>query len=288
MNTQTTFTEHRIKNGGGEIFVRDFAGSGDPFVLMHGFPDNHRIYDRLAPLLAASGRRTVVFDFQGFGDSSRAEGGKYSFGQQLDDLRAVVRERDLGRIIPVGHDASGPAALNFAIEHPDAVTKIVLLNSLYAAGPSIRVPELIMLYATASLDALSRAASRDAAQFSWLLKFQQEKFRSALPEPLRERFEEAADIINANFTGERPATEAFIQLSADLFPEVGKNTAQTDRLKGVTVPVSFIWGQYDPYLNTGVVDELLPYLPQAKVDLVSAGHWLQIDRPEDVARLMLG
>lgn len=287
MTTQPQFSEHRIKAGDGEIFVRDFAGSGDPFVLMHGFPDNHRIYDRLAPLLAAAGRRTVVFDFQGYGDSSRVPGATYGFAQQLDDLRTVVRERNLGRIIPVGHDASGPAALNFAVEHPDLVSKVVLLNSVYAAGPSIRVPELIMLFATASLDALSRAVSQDAAQFAWILQFQQAMFKSALPETLHKRFQEAADIINGNFTGERPSTEAFIQLSAGLLPEVGKNTAQIGRLKGVTAPVSIIWGQHDPYLNTGVVDDLIPHLPHATVELVPAGHWLQLDLPDDVARLML-
>ena len=61
------FTAHRIAREGGSIYVRDFAGTGPAFVLLHGFPDNSHIYDLLIPHLVAAGRRTVAIDFLGFG-----------------------------------------------------------------------------------------------------------------------------------------------------------------------------------------------------------------------------
>ena len=50
--TLPAFTEHRVQHAGGKLYVRDFPGSGPAFVLLHGFPDNSRIYDELIPHLA--------------------------------------------------------------------------------------------------------------------------------------------------------------------------------------------------------------------------------------------
>ena len=46
------FTEHRVRHAGGNLYVRDFPGSGPAFVLLHGFPDNSYIYNHLIPHLA--------------------------------------------------------------------------------------------------------------------------------------------------------------------------------------------------------------------------------------------
>ena len=85
---------------------------------MHGFPDNLRIYDALAPLLAAAGRRVVAFDFLGYGGSDKPVGYRYTSAGLEDDLQAVVTALDLGPVVPVAHDASGPTAINWALAHP--------------------------------------------------------------------------------------------------------------------------------------------------------------------------
>src|SRR5258706_15056571 len=107
------FSEHLIPRGEGKVYARDYAGAGPAFVLMHGFPDNLHIYDDLIPYLVAGGRRVVAFDFLGFGASDKSPGANYCFKQQLSDLEAVVEALGLDRIVPVAHDSSGPAAINF-------------------------------------------------------------------------------------------------------------------------------------------------------------------------------
>ncbi len=94
-----SFAEHRIPQGQGSLSVRDYAGSGPAFVLLHGFPDNSHIYDDLIPYLTAAGRRTIAFDFLGFGASDKPEGASYSFEQQLGDLQAVVETLGLDEIV---------------------------------------------------------------------------------------------------------------------------------------------------------------------------------------------
>jgi pimeloyl-ACP methyl ester carboxylesterase len=111
MTNQPSFTEHRVPRDHGSIYVRDYAGAGPAFVLMHGFPDNLHIYDYLIPHLVARGRRVVAFDFLGFGESDKPASVTYSFGQQLGDLKAVVDALGLEKIIPVAHDSSGSAAI---------------------------------------------------------------------------------------------------------------------------------------------------------------------------------
>ena len=82
--------EQFVARSQGRIFVRDYPGTGPAFVLMHGFPDDGRIYDDLIPELVQGGRRVVVFDFLGFGRSDKRADIKYSFALQLEDLEAVV------------------------------------------------------------------------------------------------------------------------------------------------------------------------------------------------------
>ena len=53
------FTEHRVQRDRGNLYIRDFPGSGAAFVLLHGFPDNSHIYDDLIPHLASARRRTI-------------------------------------------------------------------------------------------------------------------------------------------------------------------------------------------------------------------------------------
>src|ERR1700712_364283 len=109
------FTEHRVPQGQGQVYVREYAGDAPAFVLMHGFPDNLHIWDDLVPLLVASGRRVWTFDFLGFGASDKPLHARYGFSQQLGDLEAVVKALGLGKIVPVAHDSSGMAALNYAL-----------------------------------------------------------------------------------------------------------------------------------------------------------------------------
>src|SRR2546423_1147304 len=182
------FTEHRVPRTEGSLHARDYAGAGPAFVLMHGFPDNLHIWDDLIPHLTASGRRVVTFDFLGFGASDKPAGAVYSFKQQLGDLEAVVESLGLGKIVPVAHDSSGMATLNYALAHPDSVDSVIMLNSAYSEDSTVLWPEMITLFATRSMQALAIAITQSPAQFGWLLKWQQKQFLDPLPERQKPHF----------------------------------------------------------------------------------------------------
>lgn len=282
------FIELRVQHGEGQIYVRDYPGQGPALVLMHGFPDNLHIYDDLIPHLKAGGRRVVAFDFLGFGKSDKLAGATYSFQQQVGDLLAVVQGLDLGKIVPVAHDSSGPAAVNFALDYPEHVSAVCILNSLYGDAPTLKLPELIELFATPSMSALTGAILRSPEQFGWVLNFQRSKFQEHLPEEQKAHYASfLGPLIDDNFRQAPSSGPAFGQMTGQLFAEVDRNTRRLEQVKALDIPVTLIWGETDPYLNTGVAKDLQAAFKNATLHLLHAGHWVQIDVPQKVAEIML-
>jgi len=282
------FSEHRVQRDAGSLYVREYPGSGSALVLMHGFPDNLRIWDDLVPYLVAAGRRVVTFDFLGFGASDKPADAAYSFAQQLGDLEAVVAFLRLEKIVPVAHDSSGMAALNYTLEHRQDVDSVIMLNSAYCEDASVLWPEMITLFATPALQALALTVAQTPAQLGWLLNWQQQRFREALPENQRAHFNSfIGPLIRDNFVIQPGAGPAFVQLAAQFFAEHARNTQHLPELKTIDVPVKLIWGKYDPYIAVAVAERRLSQLKNASLTVIPAGHWLQSDEPAQVARAML-
>lgn len=282
----TSFAEHRIAVPGGSLYARDYPGTGPAFVLMHGFPDNLHIYDELIPYLVAAGRRVVAFDFLGFGASDKPGHG-YGFAQQVGDLEAVVAALDLDRIVPVAHDSSGPAAINYTLAHPAKVATLAILNSAYDDRLPILWPELVALFADHAFDALTAAIGADPAQFEWILRWQQRQFRDALPATQAERFDRVTGPLIADNFLRAGSGPAFAQLAAQFHAELARNGARLPDLATLDLPVKVIWGTHDPYIVTSVGEDRAARFRNATFDPLPAGHWLQSDMPAEVARALL-
>jgi len=152
------FREHFVPRGQHRIYAREYAGAEPVVILMHGFPDNLHLYDRLVPFLLPS-RRVVTFDFLGWGSSDKPLGYPYTAANQEGDLDTVLKELNLGHVVLVAHDASGPPAINWALGHPDQVAALVLLNTYYCAMPTLRPPEAIFLFSTLLVRSIARPIS---------------------------------------------------------------------------------------------------------------------------------
>src|SRR6266700_111795 len=133
------YAETWVRRGAHRIYTRTAGPDGDPgtrdgagptLVLLHGFPDNLHLYDRLVPYLRPE-RQVVTFDFLGWGASDKPVGYPYTAANQTGDLDAVIDQLGLERIVLVAHDASGPPAIDWALAHPERVAGLVLLNTYY-------------------------------------------------------------------------------------------------------------------------------------------------------------
>ena len=247
MNNNPTFSEHYVPREQGRVYARDYQGVGPAFVLMHGFPDNLHIYDDLVPFLVAAGRRVVTFDFLGFGASDKLAGATYTFKQQLGDLEAIVEALSLDKIIPVAHDSSGIAGINFTLAHPEQVESLCILDSAYDDVFPTQWPEMIEIFATHSLRALSSAIAQSPAQFGWLLDWQKQQFGNPLPKSQRARFETVmGPLIAANFINPPSSGPAFVQMASQFFGELARNTKRLPEVEALEMPVKVIWGELGP------------------------------------------
>lgn len=282
------FSEHRVPREGGSLYVRDFAGHGPAFVVLHGFPDNSHIYDDLVPYLVSAGRRVVALDFLGFGASDKPVGASYSFKQQLGDIEAVVDALNLDKIIPVGHDAGGPAAVNFALQHPDKTAGVTLMNAFYGEAPGLLVPEFIELFSNKRLKALHHHFMASPQQFAWLLNFQRDQMQAGLSEKQKARYSTfLGAVIDNNFRQQPSSGPAFMSMTSQLTDEIAANTNRLIELRRSSVPFLFIWGKLDPYLHASVAEYMRLQVRNGSLHLVDAGHWPQIDAASEVASIMV-
>jgi pimeloyl-ACP methyl ester carboxylesterase len=277
---------HAVQTAHGRIHVVDRPGEDPAFVLMHGFPDDSRIYDRLAPLLAP--RRVVTFDFVGYGRSERTDPGQFNASHQADELGAVLDALELDRVVVVGHDASGPVATDYTISEPHRVDHLILLNTYYGHAPSLGLPEMIRLFADPNFVPLADAMIDDPNQRLWLLWHTARRFGLDPLDPTGI----GVVSITPQFFGDAETPDALPAVRAwtgALFPELDRqdDLINAGRLAGLDVRVTLLFGASDEYLSPDLARHLAGLFTHADLQFVEdASHWPQWDQPTTVARFM--
>ena len=280
MGYQETF----VRRDQHRIYVRDHPGEEPAIILMHGFPDNLHLYDRLVPHLSPP-RRVITFDFLGWGASDKPLGYPYTASNQVSDLDAVITQLRLDRMILVAHDASGPPAIDWALDRPDAVAGLVLLNTYYCAMPTLRPPEAIWLFSTPVVRNIARPVSELFGHWIFRRMYQWQVGRFFRDGDVRSQF---VPLLYQQFDAMPSARPAFFRLNEDLPSAIRAGTRMLGKLREFNRPVRIIFGDADPYLNKGVAQRFHELFPGSELFLVpGARHFVQMDEPEQVARLIL-
>jgi haloacetate dehalogenase len=124
------FASLRIVRDGVTLNVRR-AGQGAPLLLLHGHPQTHAMWHRVAPQLAER-FELVLMDLRGYGDSGRpqpgADAANYAKREMAQDALHVMRELGHARFQVLAHDRGARVAHRLALDHPDAVERIMLLD----------------------------------------------------------------------------------------------------------------------------------------------------------------
>jgi len=151
----------------GHLHVTDRPGDAPPLILLHGFPDDSKAYDRIGPLLAP--HRVVAVDWLGYGQSEPSAVADFAASHHQHQLMAVLDALNIGQATLVAHDASGPDAIDFAASQPKRVDHLVLLNTYYGHARTLRFPEMIRLLADPAFKPLANAMLDDTNQRLWLV-----------------------------------------------------------------------------------------------------------------------
>jgi haloacetate dehalogenase len=119
------------KKTSGAIINFVTAGSGPPLLLLHGYPETHLMWHKVAPQLAKK-FTVVAADLRGYGDSSKPAGGgdhaAYSKRVMAQDQVEVMNSLGFQKFLVVGHDRGGRVAHRMALDHPDSVQKLAVLD----------------------------------------------------------------------------------------------------------------------------------------------------------------
>ena len=142
MRTSTTTPADRAVPGDGvRLYARDWCGSGQAVVLLHGLASNARIWDGVASRLAGAGLRVVALDQRGHG-ASEQPGSGYDFATLGRDLSAALAALGIERPVLAGHSWGANVALQFAADRPGALAGLALVDGALLgvaewAGPTL-------------------------------------------------------------------------------------------------------------------------------------------------------
>jgi haloacetate dehalogenase len=124
------FASAIIDTGEARIFLRH-AGSGPPLLLLHGFPQTHLMWRDIAPVLARQ-FTVVCADLRGYGESScppsDPDHAPYSKRAFARDMVEVMRQLGFPSFMVAGHDRGGRVAYRMALDHPECVEKLAVLD----------------------------------------------------------------------------------------------------------------------------------------------------------------
>lgn len=124
------FKVAKVQTSGATIHVVS-GGQGPPVLLLHGAPQSHATWYKIAPDLAKD-YTLVIADLRGYGDSSKPEGGKnhenYSKRAMALDGVEVMKTFGFEKFAVVGHDRGGRVGHRMALDHPDQVSKLAVID----------------------------------------------------------------------------------------------------------------------------------------------------------------
>ncbi|MCV2490009.1 alpha/beta hydrolase [Geodermatophilus sp. YIM 151500] len=278
------FTEERVDVADGVTLQVRHGGSGPPVVLLHGHPRTHTTWWRVAPLVAEAGHTVVCPDLRGYGRSSKPpttpDHAPYSKRAMAADVLALMRALGHQRFAVAGHDRGSYVALRLALDAPDAVAQLTVLDSVPIG------------------EALRRADARFAAAWwHWFFFAQPEKpERAILADPDAWYGGDPAVMGVQNHADFRAAVRDPATVRAmleDYRAGLGVDRAadDADRAAGrrISCPTLLLWSRRDDLAELygdplAVWADWAPDLRGAEID---SGHHMAEEAPEELAAALI-
>ena len=243
------------------------AGNGETVLLVHGITTYSFIWRNVFPLLARD-HDVIAVDLLGCGDSAKPLDTSYAIKAHAELLHDFMIALGVDRFHFVGHDLGGGMGQIFAVNHPERLLDLTLINTIgYDFWPvqpitALRTPIIRQLL----------MASLDKGTFRQIVKRGVHNKENVTPELMR-LFMKPLET--------REGRKAFLHLVRCLD---NHNLMEIEAdLRRLSLPVLIIRGQEDPYLNREISERLNRDIPGSVLKILpGSGHFIQEDAPREI------
>ena len=264
----------RVDSGGVGIHY-EVSGEGRPVVLLHGFPDSGRLWRNQVPALVDAGFKVIVPDQRGYGESDKpADVEAYNILFLAGDVGAVLADAGVERAHVIGHDWGAAVAWAIAAMAPDSVDHLVALS---VGHPSTFRSDGFEQHEKSWYMLLFQF--RDIAE-QWLSNDGWANFRQWGRHP-------DADGVIAELERTGSLTPGLNWYRANIPPESYIGPAL--ELPPVQAPTMGVWSTGDFALTEGQMIRSAENVkgPWRYERIGGPGHWMQLEAPDEVNRLLL-
>ncbi len=263
----------RFEAAGVQSFARQ-AGDGADVVLLHGVPTSSYLYRKVIGVLADEGLRATAFDFPGLGLADRPAGFDYSWGGLAAWSGAAIDALGLDRVHLVVHDIGGPIGFEWAIQNPDRVLSLTVLNTLVDVA-EFRRPWPMQPFAIPGLGELWLRASPRWA-FAEIFYGMGIADRSAVT---RAEIYSHIALLRLHDRG-----RAFLKIMRGFELTAEKQRFFHEGLASRTYPARIVWGERDPALGLDKLAACERALGLDDAILLPAKHFLQEDQAAEIGQ----
>lgn len=284
MSFFTGFEQRRVAVGPVSLNVR-LGGGGSPLLLLHGYPQTHLTWHKVAPELAR--HFTVICpDLKGYGDSDAPpptpDSGNYSKRVMGEEMLAMMQALGHQRFAVVGHDRGARIAYRLALDHPEAVSRLVVLDILPTsdywdlADRTFAVNTFHWGFLARGGGLPERLIGKDPDFFQdYLMRLWAGNYEALAPEALAEYrrcFRKPANL-----------AASCADYRAGYTIDDALDRADQAAGKKIACPVLVLSG--DQYLSTGedrAVDIWKRWAIDVRGDVIQSGHFVAEEKPQDV------
>jgi pimeloyl-ACP methyl ester carboxylesterase len=249
----------------------EVRGDGYPMVLLHGGGSRAQTFEEMVPILS---RRFRVYtpDMRGFGETVRPPAPRLSHELWRTDLLHFLDAFGLDRVVLGGWSLGGGVSLNFAINHPDRVSRLILIGAM-----SPRMPSSDRSGFQRRRQLIERGATPEE-----IVKETFEFTRKAFSPHTLEHRPQAVEALRQEHLRNNPAAYLEMLEANEQRPKIA------DRLGEIRCPTLIIAGEHDGRTPVAMSEDLNKAIPGSLMKIIpDCGHFYSYEQPELVSQTIL-
>lgn len=247
-----------------KLFFREL-GQGQPMIIMHGIFGSSDNWLTQAKILSEK-YRVITLDLRNHGQSPHDD--TFDYSSMANDLLLFVQEHNLQNPIVIGHSMGGKVAMNFAVAHPDMLERLIVVD---IAPRPYNLEHYVIMDGLKAIP-IASISSRNEAD---------DALAAYVPEP---------DVRQFLLKNLQRKPEGGFSWKLNL-PVIDKNLSNIGldlQFSGTfDKPTLFIRGERSKYVRDEDIPRIKEIFPQATVETLATGHWVQAEKPKEFVEIVL-